>query len=274
MTNILAIFTCYNRRDYTKQAIEKLIAGNKDCAFHFVVADDASTDGTGKMLLNLSEEYDLTIISGDGSLFYSGGMRCAMKKAREFGSLNYDYILLMNDDVNFLENAIEKIVAQSISQSDAVVVGVCSDDSGKLSYGAIKYTRGIKYEFLGIEDWQQCADTFNANCVLIPSFIFEKVPIMDRHYVHSLGDFDYGLSIKKAGYEIHPSKEYVGVCNDNPQINTWKDSSLPIIERIKRKESPKGDPSKQWFYFLKKNFGLGIAIIKTVTPYIRILLGK
>ena len=40
------------------------------------------------------------------------------------------------------------------------------------------------------------------------------------------------------------------------------------------KESPKGLPSKQWFYFLKKNFNINYAVWKSITPYIRIILKK
>ena len=45
-------------------------------------------------------------------------------------------------------------------------------------------------------------------------------------------------------------------------------------ERIKRKESIKGAPTKQWFYFLNKNFGVFSAIKGSVTPFVRIIIGK
>ena len=43
---------------------------------------------------------------------------------------------------------------------------------------------------------------------------------------------------------------------------------------IRLKESVKGAPFKQWFYFLKKNFGIFTAVIHAFTPYIRIILKK
>ena len=32
----------------------------------------------------------------------------------------------------------------------------------------LKYTKGIYYRRLEVEEWDVAADTFNANCVLIP----------------------------------------------------------------------------------------------------------
>ena len=50
-------------------------------------------------------------------------------------------------------------------------------------------------------------------------------------------------------------------------------TSLSIGDRLKKKRSPKGLPTRQWFHFLKKNFGLPQAVFYSVTPYIKILFG-
>ena len=89
-----------------------------------------------------------------------------------------------------------------------------------------------------------------------------------------MGDFDYGMMLKHNGFGIHVSKEYAGYCSNNPTANTWGDTSLGRWERIKKKENTKGLPAGEWFYFLRKNFGLATAIVKSCTPYIKILLGK
>ena len=97
---------------------------------------------------------------------------------------------------------------------------------------------------------------------------------MDSHYIHSLGDFDYGLELKNNGYSIFSTDEYVGLCNNNSIRNTWNDIDLPIKDRIRLKEDPKGAPIKPWFYYLNKNFNIITAIIGSITPYVRILLKK
>lgn len=271
---VLSIFTCYNRKLKTKKCIETIVSCNPLCDFTFVVADDGSTDGTYEMLQDLQSKVCIHIVRGKGNWFYSGGMHAGMEYALKNLPHDSDYMLMMNDDVEFIESGIQSMISQSISQGNAVVVGAMRNDYDELSYGAVKYISGYKYRKMELSEWKTPADTFNANCVLIPYKAFEQVGAMNPYYRHSLGDFDYGLSLKRAGYLIYQSKEYVGKCNNNCNKGTWTDTSLSRIERVRKKENVKGAPTKQWFYFLKKNFGLKQAIIGSATPYIRILLGK
>ena len=98
---VLAIFTCFNRKEKTKKCIETIITGNPECDFTFVVADDGSTDGTYEMLQNMQSDYSLYILRGNGSWFYSGGMNAGMNYALQNLPHNFDYMLMMNDDVEF-----------------------------------------------------------------------------------------------------------------------------------------------------------------------------
>ena len=274
MFEIVAVLTCHNRKDKTENCIRSLTVGNQECHFTFVIVDDGSTDGTVERIMEIKKEQDIHLLEADGSLYYSGGMRKGMLYVLDNIKKKYDYLLMLNDDVSFFEKSIEKMIAQSTEMSHAVIVGATCEKDGQLSYSAIQYTNGIKYRKIPISEWCIEADTFNANAVLIPFEAFEKVGAMDEHYRHSLGDFDYGLALKRNGYSIHVSKDYVGICKINYAERTWTDPSLNRMERIKRKESVKGAPAKQWFYFLKKNFGIITAVKNSCTPYIRILLGK
>lgn len=249
--------------------------GNSDIEFTIVAVDDNSTDGTKQLLHEMKEKYDIYLLNGSGNLFYSGGMRMGMEYVLKKWSIDYDYLLMVNDDVSFMEHGIELLVQQSLEQNNAIVVGALKNDEGQLSYGAIKYIKGIRYKHIPVTEWRKEADTFNANCVLIPYEAFKTAGAIDKHYLHSLGDYDYGLTLKRAGYTIYNSKKYVGICNnDNPKLNTWNDTSLTRWQRIKKKEEIKGAPSKQWFYYLKKNFNCFVALKGVITPYIRILIKK
>lgn len=271
---IAALLTCFNRKEKTEKAIRSIVEGNSEINFCFIVTDDNSRDGTPDMLEKLKNQgYHIHCLKGTGSLYYSGGMRIAMEAALR-SNQQFDYVLLMNDDVDFFEHSIEKLIRQSRKRENAVIVGVTCDDAGNYSYGAIKYTRGIAYVGKGIECSDTPCDTFNANCVLVPWALFEKSGGMDPHYVHSLGDFDFGLTLKRNGAAIHPSEAYVGICNPNSGKNSWNDPGVPVVQRIRMKESPKGLPAGIWFYFINKNFGFWLAAAKTVTPYIRILCRK
>lgn len=263
---ILAIFTCYNRRELTERSIRTL-RENKEVTFDYVIVNDGSTDGTAEMLSAQPEEID--VIHGDGGLFWNRGMYEAIEHTKKHHS-DYEYYMLMNDDTKFVPGIFDEMLPEL--RKDIVLVGAICGEKGELSYGGIKYTKGIKYKKYGPDAKDICFDTFNANCAIIPHDIFMQVGI-DPFYQHSIGDFDYGLQISKRGYDIRIYSKYVGECNDNTLQRTWQDETLPRLERIRLKESRKGLPFADWFHFLHKNFGLGTAIVRSITPYIRILLG-
>ena len=267
---ILAIFTCFNRRELTRRGMETLSA-NDNVTFDYVILDDNSTDGTREMLKEMQQngQYTIDLIEGDGSNFWNGGMHKAIEHIKKHHT-DYEYYMLMNDDTRFVPHIFDEMLPDL--KPDEVKVGAICGEHGELSYGGIKYTKGIKYKKMGPEAVDVNFDTFNANCAIIPHDIFMQVGI-DPFYQHSIGDFDYGLQIHHLGYPIHIYPKYVGECNDNSLAKTWQDESLPKLERIRLKESRKGLPFRDWFHFLHKNFGLGTAIVRSITPYIRILLG-
>lgn len=295
-TKIVIVLTCFNRRSFTKNCIEKLGIKNDFYEVLFVVTDDLSTDGTKEMLQELKETYKINVIEGNGSLFWNGGMHKGLAfvleaakenveesvSSKEFENTNdsvtqfiktSDYVMLVNDDVDFETSAVSEML--HISDNENVVVGTVKSNNGTVSYGGVHFLSKyfVKYLIMDIDDNYKC-DTFNANAVLIPMKIIKKAGNIDETYGHSLGDFDYGLRISKLGYNILKTNFYVGSCEDNDLKGTWRDTSLSITERLKKKESKKGLPFKDWWHFVYKNFGLLPAIYHSMTPYVRILLRK
>ena len=272
---ILVILTCYNRKEKTNKCISSIVNADTDVNFEFIVVDDNSNDGTVELLNSLKNEYNITLLAGNGKLYYSGGMRKGMLYALNNAAQNYEYVMLVNDDVDFKNNFLQSMVSKSKEKGDAVIVGATCDDDGNITYGAVKADGGkIKYRVVPLIVKNITCDTFNANCVLIPYKAFLQAGPMDSHFLHTAGDYDYGLTLSRMGYPIYTSNEYVGTCYKNSEQGTWHDTSLGIIKRIKLKEAPKGAPLKQWFYYLHKNYGLGTALVHGFTPYIRILLRK
>lgn len=273
MVKILGIFTCYNRKNKTQKCIRSLIDKNKNINFSFVACDDRSTDGSYEFLISCSS---IKVIRGSGNLFYTGGMIKAIEEAQKIAAA-FDYVLLFNDDVEFDNNAIDHLVQQieTYRDSNTVLVGSTCNFNNELTYGGIIYPHKIRMQYIKYgPEYRGVCDTFHANCVLMPVNIFEKAGNMDNNYRHSLGDFDYGLKISRMGYKIYVSDFYVGVCSIDSVKGGWKDQTLPRLERIKKKESPKGVPTKEWFYYVCKNFGFIKAVYTSVSPYLKILFKK
>lgn len=269
-TKILGLATCFNRRQKTLGAIEALRSGNPSLCFDFIITDDHSTDGTPEALAQLE---GVTVLHGDGSLYYSGGMRKAIAEAKTRSG--YDYCLLFNDDVEFYEHSIEYLV--SLNQN-TVWVGPTCDEQGKLVYSGINRKSGFvpKYTHLIADSREGLpCETLNANCVLIPWHIFIDLDNIPEVYRHSFGDYDYGFMITRKGYSLRVPDRFVGMCKDDTKKEgSWKDTSLPLKQRIALKESVKGLPFREYFFYLNRNFSLPTAVVYSLTPYIRMILRR
>lgn len=276
-TTVTVMLTCFNRIAYTVPCVKSLVEGNPNISFRFIITDDNSSDGTKEALEKLP--YSIRVLAGDGQLFWNGGMRKALDYALNHAEKT-DYYMLVNDDVAFGTGAIEALIERQKNapkaKIGAVVVGATADREGKTSYGGVKLLSRHFARF-GLmepsEEYEEC-DTFNGNCVLLPQEVFFKAGNVDAVYRHSMSDYDYGMHIRKLGFPIYNSKEYVGICNDNEITGSWRDTSLKRSERLRKKESPKGLPGKDWYHFIRKNYGFFPALYHSVTPYVRILLGK
>ncbi|MDE0837062.1 MAG: hypothetical protein OSA84_12000 [Akkermansiaceae bacterium] len=91
-------------------------------------------------------------------------------------------------------------------------------------------------------------------------------------YTHGMRDFNYGYEAARRGIKVIQSADFLGECARNPIQGTWRDRSLPRKERWRQLQSPKGLPFQEWMSFNRRNSGWRWPI-RTVSPYIRVLLG-
>lgn len=272
--NVTVIFTCFNRKEKSVNCIKKLSEHNDQIEFSFIVVDDNSTDGTPQAIKMLGQ--NTVVIEGDGNLFWCGGMRKGLDYYLNSDFDEDGFCLLVNDDVDFFDQSIEKLIEQLADRKDTVIIGATCGDNGAFTYGLRRRVKGFKrgmVEAVPPAKEEVCGETGNANCVLIPNVIMRDIGNMDSTYRHNYGDYDYGFHMTRKGYKLVSSLGYVGVCNDNAKKGRWMDRTLTRKERLKDKESVKGSPLREAWHFAYKNFGLVKAVRYTVSPYIKILLG-
>ncbi|MBN4003553.1 glycosyltransferase family 2 protein [Nostoc sp. LPT] len=272
--NLAVIMTCYNRRNTTLACLNFLYQQKTHCDVY--LTDDGSSDGTTEAVK--AEYPEVQILQGNGNLFWVGGMHLAFGEAIKY---QYDYYLWLNDDTFLEANAVSKLlqVHQNLTElgyPDSIIVGSTKDSiTGKATYGgAVKSKKWYsnKFEFLEPSPIIQKCDAMYGNCVLIPKSVAAKVGNIDTAFVHSLGDLDYALRAHKLGCKIWVAPGYIGTCTKNSIRNSWADTNLNILERLKKVLQIKAFPLKSWTIFCSRHSG-PFWIFYWFLPYIRAILG-
>lgn len=272
---IAVLMTCHNRRDKTVACLRAfsqaadVVPGLRP---EYYLTDDGSTDGTAEAVRALN--LNLTIIPGQGDLFWNRGMVMAWQEAAR-AATGYEGYLLLNDDTMLDADGLERLLKVSTTSANkAIVVGATRDPVTKaLTYGGILRTSHWhpgRTERVPVSEETQEADTFNANCTLIPRVVFELIGTLDPTFHHSMGDLDYGFRARASGVRIIVAPGTVGTCPRNETRGTWSDRQLPLRTRLMLLESPKGLPRNEWKEYLRRN-GAPQATILAWVPTLRVI---
>ena len=261
--SVAAILTCYNRKEKTLVCLKNLMNQNgiNDLNFSVYLVDDGSTDGTGKAIKKNFPK--VNILNGDGNLYWNGGMRLAFAEAIKN---KYDYYLWLNDDTFIYPNSLELLIETSNTikkkiGNDVIVTGTIKDNiTGKVNYGGIvqkSRLQLLKFHTLESKIEPQQCDTFNGNVVLIPGKVVQIIGNMNSKYSKMLmGDLDYGLRAKYAGFESWVAPGIIGECASNDISGTLFDKNLSLKERLRLMKTPHGaPPAKEWMVFTKLHGG-------------------
>jgi GT2 family glycosyltransferase len=267
--NIAVLLTCHNRKDKTLQCLDDLFHQQGLGIDFFVgvfLVDDGSTDGTAEAIK--LKFPSVNIIQGDGNLYWNRGMHLAWKTAATTG--DFDYYLWLNDDTFLFENAIQTLLrGAQLSNFKSVICGsTLSLESNTISYGGFS-----KDSKMLIPNGQlQESFAINGNCVLIPKFIFKAIGLLDKRFPHAIGDFEYGLRVRKNHLSSFISEGYVGTCEGSDKLPLWCSSEAPLHQRIKSLYSPLGN-SHPYYYFLfeYKYYGVLKAVKHFLTIHLRLI---
>jgi GT2 family glycosyltransferase len=258
MKTLAIIITCFNRADTTEKSIHAIYKSDipKDLSFEIYLTDDGSTDDTSN---RISQKFPtVNIIKGNGHLYWNGGMRLAFGKAIE---KNFDMYLWLNDDTILFQDTIKLLMSTANrNKESAIIVGSTkSSIDGNVTYGGkirTSFWHPFKYELVTPTNTSTSCDTMNGNCVLIPNKIINSIGNLDSNFIHTIGDIDYGLRAKKAGFDIIVMPGYAGICDKNIINNTFFDKNLNLRQRFLHLSGKKGLPFKSWYIFARRHGGL------------------
>ena len=250
MRYIAVILTVHNRLDKTVACLNAVFTQREKYSFFNVdvfLTDDGSTDDTSKILRNRFSAKPLHILSGNGNLYWNGGMINSWKAAIEHGG--YDGYLWLNNDTIVLPNLwneLEQVDEYSRKQfgKGGIYVGSTKDPlTGEFTYGGFEFTNQwtLKDRFLHPNGHFQLCQCAHGNVTYISHDVVEKMGILCEQYLHGGGDHDYTYLAYKAGFPLIVLKDYVGICENDHQQGGYADFlSMSLKQRIKYLYSPLG----------------------------------
>jgi GT2 family glycosyltransferase len=269
-SKIAVLLTCHNRRDKTVQCITALYSQSglgEFFNFEVFLVDDGCTDGTAEAIKNKFSQ--VTIIKGNGNLFWNRGMHLAWQTAAT--TKEYDYYLWLNDDTFLYDNAIKYLLFEKYP-SDIVCGTTRSEKDQRATYGG--YTNKTR-KLLSPNGNYQKSDYCNGNCVLIPREVFNKLGNLDPIFHHAVGDFDYSLRARKMGIEIYVAPNYIGSCESHDFVPKWHDTSISWRRRLENLyTASSGCYPTEFFVFEKRHNGIILAMIHFISTHMRALSPK
>jgi len=275
---LAVIMACHNRRESTLSCLRALKQQKipDGVSVEVYLLDDGSTDGTSEAVHN--EFPYVHIVQGDGSLFWNRGMHKSFSAAIRKG---FDYYMWLNDDSLLYDNALETLLNTSFHLKnkghECAIVGSGMQDpvSGEFTYGGVKtyqsrWGRVRQKPVIPANEAIQC-DVCNGNCVLIPAAVVSKVGNLDPIYTHRWGDHDYCFRALNHDCSVWVAPGYLGTCRRNSIEGTWEDVNLPMMDRIRKLNSPHGFQFRDYAIYLRRHRGPWWPG-HLVWPYVKIVL--
>ncbi len=206
---INVVIPVFNRLNETKNIIGDLRKQITNKKIKIFVINDGSSDGTAEWLKN---QKDINVLNGNGSLYWAGAVNKAINHILNKENNNYDWILLLNNDVTIEKNYIDNLLKVGIKFFPAAVGSVIKNKYTKklISVGPKVLPWRLEIDDLIAKDFIENkkkvitdVDALSGRGVLFPirSIIDSKgfKPLLLPHY---FADYELSIRVKKKGYKL------------------------------------------------------------------------
>ncbi len=121
---VFVLIPIFNRLHYTQRVIQHLRAQTCVRDIRIVVIDDGSSDGSKDFL---AEQNDVTILEGNGSLWWGGAIDLGLRHVLPAASAD-DYVLFLNNDTWFSPDYLDALIRVSRNAGGAAVGSVIHEE--------------------------------------------------------------------------------------------------------------------------------------------------
>jgi GT2 family glycosyltransferase len=259
----------HNRAEYTIRSVKNLYRSAEDFWNLELFVADSGSDDIQQLILETIKYKPYTYIKVPEDSYWAESMYSCYKSTV---SSDFDYILLLNNDVFLFENAVEQLNACAHRNPNTVIVGQLWDPmTDSHAYGGLMKSgmHPLRYKSLVGVNVDTKVDSFHGNCVLLPKISFANGLYLNPEYRHNYADLDLGIRLNRLGIHAVVSQEYQGECTVGE-----RKSGDNFFERLETFRSPLGTPIKSQILILKETSGKWLWWIWLIPPVVRLFTGR
>lgn len=268
------IIPVHNRKEITLKCLQHL----KQCGdlqqYHTIVIDDGSTDGTAEAINQFYPE--VTILTGDGNLWWTGAIALGMKYAMEQQA---EYIIWLNDDCLPAQGTLSTLLQFLKTHPNAIAGAACylGDTDILVENGSVGRTR-----FSASPNTVVSVETLAGYCTALPISVCSCIGLPnEKRFPHYKGDVMYILKATRSGFKPHivgNAKVFIQdieqpTHNFTQYLKQRFKGHIPIKLVFFAKKSRYYLPTELFYYISKYNFikGVPIFLIKFIGWFIQYL---
>jgi GT2 family glycosyltransferase len=267
------IIPVHNRKQITLKCLDTLKQHGDMDKYHIVVVDDGSTDGTSQAIQSLYPE--VTILQGDGNLWWTGAIKQGMEYAYQQGA---EYFIWLNDDCLATENTLSDSIEFCQQNPNSIVgcQGFEVNDINVLAFGGkYKTWKGYNLQNFPKNTVSPC-DMLSGNLVVIPRKTVDLIGFPEPNLLpHYGGDTLFLVRARKAGFNIFiDTRHFLSNISGEPKLapNRWlfKDGHPLVIFNLLF--APQSLLHwKVWFWLAWEDYFL-LGILIFIANYLRFIL--
>lgn len=220
---ISIVIVTWNVKEFLKQCLHSVYKETKGLKIEVVVVDNASTDGTSEMV---KEEFpQVRLITAEKNLGYTKANNLAIRTILNEGQS--DFILILNSDTVFQNNAVDQMAFYLINNPDvggvspALILPDGKFQTGTAGFLPTAWT-GFAYFFFLFKLFPKkiksffiepsyfskkgkivSVDWMSGACLMLRKETLEKTGLMDEEYFIYADDIDLGKRMKQEGFLLH-----------------------------------------------------------------------
>jgi GT2 family glycosyltransferase len=186
----------HNRAPVTTRFIEALVQQNWD-AYHLVLVDDGCTDDTVTIARDRIPTGRLTVLRGDGQLWWAGALQLAWCHLRDVSPSDADAVLIINDDVGFDAEFLTAGMSVLREHPDACIQAVGVDRlSGIVDRGAVADLVALTFRAAMPGELANCLST--RGLLMSAETFLCSGGFRPRRLPHYLSDYEFTLRLARA----------------------------------------------------------------------------